>query len=142
MPVKTVHYEPLVDSPAETLSAYLDSNPSVKANLESVDSASKALNEFIAKVTSSKSDAVLLTTSASKSRSRRDTDANNNTIIYQYAFGVNCSAMYTRIYMIDQSNAINSIQIGLNVTGSNFSCQQNSALYLIFYIVMILVLLA
>ena len=126
MPVKNVHYEPSVQSPAKTIY-----NQNLKITLTKLDTASKALNEFIAKLSNSNSDAIVLTRSDSKSRSKRQsTEVSNTTVQYKYVFGENCAAMFSSIYLRDQSSKIETTDpIYLNLTNGSFECGPSYSKY-------------
>ena len=129
MPTKNIVYEPIVESPATALNAYLASNPTIKSNIITDDAAIKALGDFMNKITSTSSDAVILTSSGKLSRSRRDASGdpeNNHTIPMQYIYGSNsntCAAMFSTIYLQDQSTSIQTTRpVYLNLTNSNLTC--------------------
>lgn len=148
MPSKNINYEPSVESPAETLTNYLDDHKNILSNVFTFDSVSKAVADFMSKISSSKSDAIILTSSAGAklSRSKReDTEYNANAIsaytteysqnkTFINVFGTNCSAMFTDIYLQDQSLTIQTPTNPnyLTVTGSSFTCTSNFSQYFFF----------
>lgn len=142
MPSKNINYEPSVESPAETLTNYLDDHKNILSNVFTFDSVSKAVADFMSKISSSKSDAIILTSSAGikLSRSKREDTAYNANAFSQNktfinVFGTNCSAMFTDIYLQDQSLSIQTPTSPnyLTVTGSSFTCTSNFSQYFIFY---------
>ena len=128
MPTKNILYEPIVESPAAALSSFLASNPTIKSNIITDDIAIRALGDFMNKITSTSSDAVILTSSGQSSRNRRDANGDsqsNNTIPMQYIYGNNgaCAAVLSTIYLQDQSKSIQTQNpVYLNITSSNLTC--------------------
>ena len=135
MPSKNINYEPSVESPAKTLTNYLDEHKNLLSNVVTFDSVSKALADFMSKISSSKSDAIILTSSSGTklSRSKREdtvpgyNQEYNKNKTFINVFGTNCSAMFTSIYLQDQSLTIATPLVPnyLTVTGSSFTCSNN-----------------
>jgi hypothetical protein len=140
MPTKNILYEPIVESPAAALSSFLASNPTIKSNIITDDIAIRALGEFMNKITSTSSDAVILTSSDKFSFKTRQpqyvnpsvyscpNDTNDMTLIFGNGNeNVSCAAMFYQIYLQDKSTTNKNNLTYLNIANFSLTCGSDLA---------------
>ncbi|CAF0803801.1 unnamed protein product [Brachionus calyciflorus] len=123
-----VDLKPQVESPYETIKNYAN-NHNIKLNILEFENLEDALNAFNKLHQSSN---VILTGKSSQSRSKRDTEKENeltNGNSTTYLYGDECAAYFDSIYFIDLANLQTSTYIPLKIENETypFMCKNGSA---------------